>query len=296
MAFTRSPSRLIRPTLAQILRNPVYVQADLDVYEFFKSQGTEIVNDPSDFIGTNGCYYYQGRDAGGSKHTHLNGQTLVLAPHEGFIPSELWLKCRKKLLANMSCQPARKAHNTWLVGKVKCGRCGYALMTAHANGTKYLRCTLRAENKTCAGCGSIKVPEIESVIYSAMVKKLKDFKTLRNRKKNAGANPKLTAKQIELAQVEKEIETLIDTLTGATPLLLSYANEKIQGLDDRRSTLTSEIAKLTAEAVPPERIETISGYLDDWENVSFDDKRQVTDALISVIRATSDKIEIEWKI
>ena len=31
---------LIRPTLAQMLRNPVYVQADLDVYEFFKSQGT----------------------------------------------------------------------------------------------------------------------------------------------------------------------------------------------------------------------------------------------------------------
>ena len=39
---------LIRPTLAQMLRNPVYVQADLDVYEFFKSQGTVIVNDATD--------------------------------------------------------------------------------------------------------------------------------------------------------------------------------------------------------------------------------------------------------
>ena len=44
---------LIRPTLAQMLRNPVYVQADLDVYEFFKSQGTVIVNDAADFTGTN---------------------------------------------------------------------------------------------------------------------------------------------------------------------------------------------------------------------------------------------------
>ena len=42
---------LIRPTLAQMLRNPVYVQADLDVYEFFKSQGTVIVNDAADFTG-----------------------------------------------------------------------------------------------------------------------------------------------------------------------------------------------------------------------------------------------------
>ena len=38
-------------TLAQMLRNPVYVQADLDVYEFFKSQGTVIVNDVADFTG-----------------------------------------------------------------------------------------------------------------------------------------------------------------------------------------------------------------------------------------------------
>ncbi|WP_270481823.1 recombinase family protein, partial [Hungatella effluvii] len=45
-----------------ITRNPVYVQADLDVYEFFKSQGTVIVNDAADFTGMNGCYLYQGRD------------------------------------------------------------------------------------------------------------------------------------------------------------------------------------------------------------------------------------------
>ena len=51
---------LIRPTLAQMLRNPVYVQADLDVYEFFKSQGTVIVNDAADFTGTNGLLSVSG--------------------------------------------------------------------------------------------------------------------------------------------------------------------------------------------------------------------------------------------
>ena len=45
-----------------MLRNPVYVQADLDVYEFFKSQGTVIVNDAADFTGMNGCYLYQVRE------------------------------------------------------------------------------------------------------------------------------------------------------------------------------------------------------------------------------------------
>ena len=42
------------------------------------------------------------------------------------------------------------------------------------------------------------------------------------------SNPKLTALQVELAQVQHEIETLIDTLTGANPVLLSYVNSKIE--------------------------------------------------------------------
>jgi site-specific DNA recombinase len=129
-----------------------------------------------------------------------------------------------------------------------------------------------------------------------MVKKLKDFKTLTGRKKAAKISPKLAAKRLELAQVESEIEKLLDTLTGASPVLLSYANSKIEELDARRQSIANEIAKLSADAVPMEKMESISGYLDDWENVSFEDKRQVVDALITVIRATNEKVEIEWKI
>ena len=51
-----------RGFISQLLRNPIYAQADLDMYEFFKSQGTVVVNEATDFAGTNGCYLYQGRD------------------------------------------------------------------------------------------------------------------------------------------------------------------------------------------------------------------------------------------
>ena len=142
-------------------------------------------------------------------------------------------------------------------------------------------------------CG---LPELEAVVYGAIVKKLKDFKTLTGRNKAAKISPKLTAKRLELAQVESEIEKLLDTLTGANPVLLSYANSKIEELDARRQSIANEIAKLSADAVPMEKMESISGYLDNWENVSFEDKRQVVDALITVIRATNEKVEIEWKI
>ena len=285
-----------RATIRIMLRNPIYTMADLDIYEFFKSQGTNIYNDAADFVGTNGCYYYRSKDSTENKHTHLEGQTLVLAPSEGFIPSDLWLRVRKKMMANQTYQPARKARNTWMAGKIKCGKCGYALMSAHSCGYLYLRCTKHADSKFCSGCGTIRLRDLEAVVYQQMVKKLEDYKTLTGHKKKRAASPKLTAKQTELAQVESEIEKLLDTLTGATPVLISYANAKIEELDSRRQALACEIAKLTAEAVSPEQIDTISNYLDDWENVSFEDKQQVVDLMITVIRATSEKLQIEWKI
>ena len=120
---------LIRSMLAQLLRNPVYVRADMDVYRFFRSHGTNIVSSPEQFDGIHGCYLYQGRDAQTDKLQNLKGHMLVVAPHEGLVSSEQWLNCRIKLMRNKTIQANRKAVNTWLAGKVKCGNCGYALMS-----------------------------------------------------------------------------------------------------------------------------------------------------------------------
>jgi len=286
---------LSRATLSIILRNPIYVMADLDIYEFFKSQGTEIVNSPEDFIGTNGCYYYQGKGNTDNKHTNLQGQTLVLAPHEGFIPSDIWLKVRKKLMASKSFQPGRKASNSWLAGKIKCGRCGYALMAAHSQGRLYFRCTTHSENDSCPGCGTIRMLELETFVYGEMVEKLKDFKTLTGRTKAAKANPKLTAKRLELAKVNGEIDKLVESLTAAGATLLSYVNAKIEELDAERQILMSEIAALTLDTIPPAQMEAISNYLDKWDAVDFEDKQKVLDYLITRVRATSESVEIEWK-
>ena len=37
-------------------------------------------------------------------------------------------------------------------------------------------------------------------------------------------------------------------------------------------------------------------YLDNWDSIDFDDKRKAADGLISTIKATSDHVQIEWKI
>lgn len=79
-------------------------------------------------------------------------------------------------------------------------------------------------------------------------------------------------------------------------VLLSYANSKIEELDTHRQALTKEIAALSAEIMSPEQIERLSVYLNQWEEIDFEDRRQVADGLISQIRATDEHVSIEWKI
>ena len=286
-----------RGNLCNMLRNPVYVQADLDIYEFFKNQGAAITNDAADFAGTNGCYLYRGREVTGHSKHNLKDYMLVIAPHEGIVSSETWLACRRKLMNNDDfAGGTHKAKNTWLAGKIKCGNCGKGLVyTFNPNKIGYFRCRKRAESRECGGAGTLRVHEVEDFVYQEMRRRMDDFQTLTGGNP-VKANPKLTALKVELAQVDAEIEKLIDTLTGAGATLLSYANTKIEELDARRQMLAMEIADMSAGSVSSEQIKKISGRLDNWDNISFDDRRLVVDGLISTIQATSDNVQLVWRI
>ena len=206
------------------------------------------------------------------------------------------LTVQRKLSQNTTFQNGRKCHNTWLAGKIKCGRCGYALASLNArNGVTYLRCKQRADNKSCEGAGTLTAQSMEAFVYGEMVKKMRKFHTLKGGKEQS-YNPKLTAARVALAKTESEIEKLLDTLSGANPLLLQYANTRIEELDAERQKQLRLVADLTANSVSASQIDSITGYLDDWESVSFDDKRKVVDILISQIDATSESVTIHWKI
>lgn len=283
-----------RVRMTEYLRNPIYVRADQAIYEFYKNQGTIIVNDASDFIGTNGCYLYKGPDAKGRKSNDLENQILVLAPHEGFIPSDIWLKCRVKCLNNRQIQPGRPIVHTWLAGKIKCGNCGYALsrkLYKNRNVIYYL-CTNRMNSRGCIGCGTIHAPELEALIYRQMCEKLKEFETLHS--ENQLRMPQTYAIETELAKTEDEIQKLVTRLTDANEVLSTYINEKILELDTQKKDLLKQLSIRNSET--PSSTKQIRGYLKNWEKLSVDDKRLVVNALIEIIHATSERVEIKWKI
>ena len=128
-----------------------------------------------------------------------------------------------------------------------------------------------------------------------MVEKLQAFKSLSG-KRGASNNPKLAAAKIELAQVDAEIEKLVDSLTGANVALITFANRKAEELDLKKQALMKQVADLTDSDIPAGMLTTISGYLDDWDNASHNDRKQVVNSLVSFVRATNENVEIEWKI
>lgn len=285
--------------ISEILRNPVYVMADADVYDFFKSQGANIINPVSDYTGYNACYLYQGTVSKTRKQLDLTDKEIVLAPHQGIIPSGDWLKCRIRCLNNRQSTKTCKAATSWLAGKVKCGKCGYGLTIVKANTKwhRYFVCAaaLATKKENCQGTGgTIYADVLEEYMLNAIRNKLSEFKTLSQKKKKQ-INPKINKNKIRIAEIENEINDLLSKVVGANAVLMQYINERVEGLDTERKKLQEENISLTCNQ-EKQNFDVISSHVQDWDNISFEDKQSVVNALIKVIHIADGKIEIMWNI
>ena len=284
--------------ISEMLRNPVYVEADIGVYQFFQSQGANIYNPASDFTGYNACYLYKGTVSTSRKQSDLSDKEIVLAPHKGFIPSKTWLACRIRCLNNRQSTKTCKPKNSWLVGKVKCGNCGYALTIRKAKTKwgRYFVCSQsgsRGSNCTGAGC-TVYADVLEEYMLDAIKERLSEFQKLSCLSETGEEQTNIT-KKIRLTQIEEEIEELLSKVSGASGVLMKYINEKVSKLDAERKTLQEEI--VTANVTDTEgRLKQITNHVKAWEMLSFEDRQAVVDTLIKVIRIADGNIEITWNI
>lgn len=296
----RDGNNFSRARIRDIVINPIYVKADDRIFEFFQTQGAEIVNDISQFIGTNGAYLYTGDKQLKRKSISLKGHVLVLAPHEGWIDSDTWLKCRIKCLNVRQIAKPVKAKNTWLAGKIKCLRCGHALSLRNykrkkSEDARYYVCARKYVAMDCDGVGAIKADDIENAVFVEIQKKLQEFGELQMRAKPE-STLQLTKLKIRVDQIDREIETLLERILSANKTTMEYINNKIEELDKEKQRVKKEIADISADIYGKKDVGTIRGYLDNWEAMSISDKITVVDALIDNIKADHDHIEITWKI
>lgn len=286
-----------RCRIAEMIKNPIYVKADLNIYRFYKDQGTVIHNSPEEFIGVFGCYLYSDKNSG-RKQTTLEGQHIVLAPHEGIVSSDIWLNARLKCLGNKQVAKPIKAKNTWLAGKIKCGKCGYALIVKKAKTRigRYLICSCRMQTHCCEGVGGIDATAFENLILSEMAEHLTQFKTLKAPREQ-DENPRIHEISMKLERVTSEIEKLMDKVADADELMMEYINRRIHELDAKKKAFRQELQELSSlENQNKCDLTELRDYISHWKELVFDDKRAVVDQLIVRISATEDTCEIEWRL
>ena len=281
--------------VAAIIKNPTYVKADLDVYEFFKDQGTVIVNEVHDFAGTNGCYLYNGHNAKDKRLT-LEGQTLVIAPHEGLIPSDIWLKARRKCMNNKAVFRPTKAKNSWLIGKIKCAECGHSLVVRNNIGAlnKYFICSYHIRTHTCKGIGCANGDKIEAQVLQQIKDRLSEFDEIKDKVERSD-NPRLIELRLKNQTLTDEINSIMGKVATANSVLMDYINERIIALDAERNSIQGEIRELSTVDTPSD-LETIKDFMDQWDDLSFDDRRTVVDKVILAIKVSRDITDIVWKI
>jgi DNA invertase Pin-like site-specific DNA recombinase len=288
--------------ISEMLRNPVYVKADIDVYRFFQNQGAVICNPVCDFTGDNACYLYKGAVSATRKQCDLSEKELVLAPHKGFISSQTWLACRQKSLNNRQSTKTCKPKNSWLSGKVKCGRCGYALTIRRAKTKweRYFICSRSGTHGNCKGAGcTVYADVLEEYILNAVSKRLSEFPVLQENispsiSDMANAQTNMT-KKIRLTQIEEEIEELLSKVSGAGSILIKYIDEKVSELDAQRKFLQQELVT-EGSADTKQKPAQITGHVKTWETLSFEDRQAVVDILIKVIRIADGNLEITWNL
>lgn len=281
--------------IRDILINPIYVKADETVYGFFVSGGAEVENPLTDFIGENGCYSYRGQSGRRKSSVTVAGERIILAPHKGIVEPDVWLKCRSRCLEQKQFALVQKAKNSWLCGKIKCGKCGYALMAKRYSDRphRYLICSGRQSTKGCAGAGTLYTDEIEELVQREIRRKLSCFGKLSRRKENV-PDAEQSALMKELAETDREIRGLMERLGSSDEALFRYINDRVGMLDRRRAEISGRIAELERKKLSaPDETDC---HLTMWEELSFDDKRQVADALIKVIYATEKRVTIVWKL
>lgn len=277
--------------LSRILRSPVYVCADMEVFRYFKEKGAKISNPAEDFTGERGCFLYGKREANERKYTDVRDHVLSLGLHNGVISSELWLDVQRKLDGNTQLKKGKSGSYSWLTGLLKCGKCGYAM---RAVSGEYFYCSGRANHHTCEGIsGKPLISDAEDAVYSELKKKFTEIQGLHPSEKPK-SSPKANRIKMRLEALDEQIDNLVSRISETNVSIGKVLEERLEKLISEREGLRRELSN-SCEELPRESYETVITLLDDFPEMPVEVKRRIAGEFISRVLLWEERIEIEWK-
>lgn len=277
--------------LSRLLRSPVYVRADMEVYRYYKERGAQISNPVESFSGEHGCFLYGKREANERKYTDVHNHVLSIGLHEGVIPSEIWLDVQRKLDGNTQLKKGKSGSYSWLTGLLKCGRCGYAMRVMSG---EYFYCSGKANHHACEGVsGKPEILAAEEAVYSELRGKFAEIRELHPTGK-AQTSPKANRLKMQLETLNSQIDNLVCKITETSEAIGRVLEEKLERLIAERESVQSELDKL-GEPKQRQSYETVIPLLDRFPEMPVEVKRQIAEQFISKVLMWEDRLEIQWK-
>ena len=285
--------------LSAIIQNPIYVQADNLVYDYYNKNNANIVSEPMAFDGIHGAQLY-----GKTKHKteDMSDMKLVVMRHEGFVPSDVWLSCQKKIMKNKQIGNALSNKTSWLGGKIFCKSCGRTMtvtkgaVKSDGTQTRYFSCTGKSHNRACKG---VKKPlyadSLEDMVYELIAEKLAVLK--QHRKKITTDNTlKINDLKNQLSEIKRQQNKIMDMLLSdtANEETMEIANERAALLGKKHRNIVEQI--VTLEEADKELVNVVV-FSKQWKKATFKEQKNVCNVLIDKIYIHEDgTAEVVWNI
>ena len=249
--------------VSRLLRNPMYVKANADIYNYFNN--LEIVNNINEFVGINACNVYKNK--------------LMLTYHNGIIDADCWLKTQYKLKNNKQIAPnKRKSSLSWLSTLLKC-QCGRKIsVKKNSVGKLYGSCN--------GGCNrsTIYVDKIHSLVEQEIIKKIEELKTVEIKQEEDNST------KIEITKIDQEIAAYTEKILMANSVVMEIINKKIEELIKKKQQLLDKALEQKVNNIDTNLLDV------NFAELNLNKKRDIACTLINKVTIYEDTIEVVFKV
>lgn len=292
--------------VADLLQKPIYTSNTVTLYDYYKMQDCNIINDISTFDGTGSLNLYGKTSKTANRHKRCREASemyLVVMNHTPIIDPDIWLAVQRKKASQLPKASPRSgtSKNSYLTGLILCGNCGYHVSVAKQTGNYRTYMCSTKKNRGWYTCPAPNVPakQLEQTVVDDLIKHFTDpamiKKVKENYQKQVFSSPEQQREknelEIQLSKTDQEIENLMQAISSGNPTLIKYANLHITELDEQRQIILNKMQQLDLEEHQQDHLKNacnfVYSYLDDFAekitSADFDEMKTICNTLISQI-------------
>ena len=287
---TRKGKDFSRFSIKGILRNPVYMIADSDAWEYLSVLGAEIFAEKSDFDGNCGVMAYNKtlqKEGKTNKIRDIKEWIITTGRHKGVVSGKEWKQVQECLERNSVKAYRKPKNNTALLsGLLYCGDCGHYMRpkiynSFYKDGEKKFSYLCEMKEKSRRSECSVSNPagnELDAEVIKEISKLEEDKKELYyilNKAKKTFSDGRESNTEIEelnegLNVNNRKIASLVENLTELEKTVADkYIIKKIEELHAENELLKKRLYELikTSENKKSVDVNYITDTLTVWESV-----------------------------